>query len=115
MAQRFRGIPDQVMAAARAEYQVVLTGVDELWPIRHAGTVVGFYAPRGCKLGRRVGPLFVLPEHRRKGLALSVYAAIKGPLVACVRDDNPASTALHERAGFTRWKRYAAGWWWRRT
>lgn len=114
MARRFSRIPDEVMTAARAEYQVVLTGVDELWPIRCDGYVVGFYSPRDCKLGRRVGPLFVLPQYRRNGLALRVYAAIKGPLVACVRDDNPSSVALHERAGFTRWKRYAAGWWWKR-
>lgn len=114
MARGFRDIPDEVISAARDEYHVVLTGVRRLTPIRYRGRVVGFYSPRRCAFGRRIGPLFVMPAFRRRGLALKAYASVRGPLVACVRDDNPASIALHERAGFRRWRRYAAGWWWRR-
>jgi GNAT superfamily N-acetyltransferase len=114
MARRFRGIPDSVIQAARNEYQVVLTSVDALKPIRCGRKVVGFYRPHTDKIGRRIGPIFVLPEHRGQGLAAKVYASIEGQLVACVRDDNPASVALHERSGFVRWKRYQAGWYWRR-
>lgn len=106
MARGFRDIPDEVISAARDEYHVVLTGVRRLTPIRYRGRVVGFYSPRRCAFGRRIGPLFVMPAFRRRGLALKAYASVRGPLVA--------SIALHERAGFRRWSRYAAGWWWRR-
>lgn len=115
MARQFQDIPDEVMRVARAEYQVVLNRVTELTPIRHHGKVVGFYRPHMAGNGTmRIGPIFVLPKYRRLGLVRRVYARISGPLIACVRDDNPNSIALHERAGFARWKRYAHGWWWRR-
>lgn len=114
MARRFRGIPDEVIRESLREYQVVLTGVVRLEPIRSCGRVVGFYCPHEDKIGMRIGPIFVMPRFRRSGLAAAVYASIPGRLVACVREDNAASIALHEKAGFVRWKRYQAGWYWRR-
>lgn len=115
MARSFPGIPDAVIEAARREYQAsTFTSAPELRPITCDGRVVGFYCPRERKVGRSLGPVFVMPEFRRRGLALRLFGSIEGPLVACVRDDNPASQRLVERAGFVRWKRYAAGWWWRR-
>lgn len=111
-------IPRRVCEAARAEYQVVTAHIsrESVKPILLPGTrrCVGFYNPHRCGYGMRIGPLFALPEHRRSGLALGVYASIQGPLVACIRDDNEPSIRLHESAGFRRWRRYAAGWWWRR-
>lgn len=107
-------IPQDVLAAARREYQVLWRPGMELRPIKLCERVVGFYCPHDSSNGRRLGPIFVLPEYRRRGLIVSLYASIPGPLVACVRDDSDASIALHERAGFVRWKRYSAGWWWRR-
>lgn len=109
-------VPRSLWEAARAEYHCVLSGVTcaDVLPIRDGSKVVGFYHPHDCVYGRRVGPLFILPEYRGRGLALRTYARLRGPLVACVRDDNDASVRLHEKAGFVRWRRYAAGWWWRR-
>lgn len=107
-------IPLEVIQAARKEYQVVLKSGQNLAPILYKRRIIGFYYPHQCKIGMRVGPIFVLPEFRRLGLALGVYNRIKVPLVACVRNDNPASIALHERAGFIRWRPYSAGWWYRR-
>lgn len=109
-------VPLEVWDAARREYHCVIGKVrrEDVWPVRHDGKVVGFYYPHDTKVGRRVGPLFVLPEYRGRGFAMRVYAKVRGPLVACVRDDNQASIRLHEKAGFVRWRRYAAGWWWRR-
>ena len=109
-----RKIPAEVIKAARSEYQVTDAPPEELRPICLGKRVVGFYRPRMTHRGRSLGPIFVLPEYRRRGLALAVYRKEQGPLIACVRDDNPASAALHRRAGFHRWFRYAAGWWWKR-
>lgn len=108
------GIPAEVIESARKDPQVVLRPGMELWAIRCEGRVVGFYSPHECAYGRRIGPIFVLPEFRRRGLVLATYARLRGPLVACVRDDNEPSIRLHERAGFRRWRRYAWGWWWKR-
>jgi len=109
-------VPIEVWEAARAEYHCVLGPLkrEDVTPIRWRGKVVGFFRPHDCVHGCRIGPIFVAREFRGRGLAARVYAGIAGPLVACVRDDNPASVRLHEKAGFVRWRRYAAGWWWRR-
>ena len=109
-------VPNDVWNAARAEYHCVLGKVrrDQVTPIRAGSRIVGFCHPHDSPIGRRIAPLFILPEFRGRGLALSVYTRLRGTLVACVRDDNPASTRLHEKAGFVRWRRYAAGWWWKR-
>lgn len=109
-----RAIPKAVLDAGRADYQCVLRRGARLLPIMYRGRVVGFYSPHMTPMGRRIGPLFVLPEYRRLGLAFRAYTSVRGPLVACVRDDNRASVALHRSAGFRRWRRYASEWWWRR-
>ena len=109
-------VPDDVWNSARAEYHCVLGTIqrDQVMPIRSGSRIVGFCYPHDSPIGRRIAQLFVLPEFRGRGLALAVYARLRGPLVACIRDDNPASIRLHEKAGFVRWHRYAAGWWWKR-
>ncbi|HEX6940906.1 MAG TPA: GNAT family N-acetyltransferase [Longimicrobiales bacterium] len=82
-------------------------------PILWQGTVVGFYTPHRAANGRmRVGPIYVRPEYRGRGLALGVYRSIEGPMMACVEDGNVAAERLHLRAGFVRWRRYAHGWYW---
>lgn len=85
-------------------------------PIVCDGRVVGFYTPHHAANGRaRIGPFFVLPEYRRRGLLLAVYESMRGtPMMAAVRDDMPESTALHERAGFIRIRRFRWGWYWHR-
>jgi len=78
------------------------------------GAVVGFYTPGRAFGAARIGPVYVRPQWRRRGLVLAVYASIGGPMVACIEDGNEASRRLHARAGFAEWRRYARGWWWRR-
>jgi RimJ/RimL family protein N-acetyltransferase len=57
----------------------------------------------------------VLPEYRRLGLVLAYYDAHPDrECVAFAADNNPASIALHEKAGFSRWRRGARGWFFRR-
>jgi len=108
-------IPADVLTAARAEYQCVMRRDMDLVPIECDGRVVGFHhAPRETTMGRRCGPMFVLPDYRRRGLMVAAYARIPGPLVAFVRHDNEPSMRMHARAGFTRWRRGASGWWVRR-
>lgn len=106
-------IPEYIIAEAkRPEYMLLHVTRSGLIPIRCDGEVAGFHRIRTCGFGKRIGPLFVHPNFRRRGLALATYASIEGPLVACVRDDNEASQRLHEKAGFARWRRFATGWWW---
>lgn len=79
------------------------------------GKVVGFLSPHETKWGWRMGPIFVLPEYRRRGLVRAAYEARRHLLlVAFVADDNPGSRALHEGVGFVRWKRGPGGWFYRR-
>jgi hypothetical protein len=84
-------------------------------PIECDGEIVGFWTPHTSACGRqRIGPVYVRPSHRQRGLVLAVYRSITGPMLACIEDGNVASERLHESAGFTRWRRYHAGWYWRR-
>lgn len=79
------------------------------------GETVGFFTPHRAKNGRlRIGPVYIVPSHRGRGLVVAVYATIAGPMMACVADDNPSSQRMHERAGFVRSRRYSHGWWWTR-
>ena len=85
-------------------------------PVVCDGRVTGFYTPHTAACGsKRIGPVYIRPEYRGRGLALAVYASISGPMLACIEDSNEASIRLHERAGFVRWKRYSHGWYWRRS
>lgn len=84
-------------------------------PILCEGAVVGFYTPHVAANGRRrLGPIYIAPEYRGRGLLTAVYRAIEGPMMAAVLDTNEDSVRLHERAGFVRWRRFARGWYWRR-
>jgi|GEM_PF-2367987 len=80
-------------------------------PLVCEGRVVGFVTPRLTRWGWRHGPIYVLPEFRRRGLVLAYYAAHpERRCVAFVADDNLASRAMHERAGFVNWRRGNGGW-----
>lgn len=84
-------------------------------PIICDDVVVGFYTPHKAADGRgRIGPVYVRPEYRGRGLVTDVYREIVGPMMACIEDGNTSSERLHTAAGFTRWRRYAHGWYWRR-
>jgi hypothetical protein len=102
---------EEVVREARKEYQSSLKPKTAPTPIYYSGKIVGVYHPHSCKYGRRIGPIFVLPEYRGRGIALGIYNSISGELVACVRDDNIAGIRLHEAAGFIRFRRYQYGWW----
>lgn len=79
------------------------------------GRIVDFYTPHTAATGeRRIGPVYVLPEFRGRGLVAEVYRNTRGPMLACVEDGNIQSERLHERAGFRRLRRYSHGWYWRR-
>jgi len=107
-------IPQDVIDAARLDYQANYRPGLKLKPITLDERIVGFYYPHKCKSGFNLGPIFVLPEFRRLGLAGKLYRSTPGSLIACIRDDNQPSIALHESVGFKRWRRYSSGWWWRR-
>lgn len=84
-------------------------------PLVCDGQVVGFVTPHETSWGWRLGPIFVLPEYRRRGLALAAYQRRAHlSMVAFVADDNPASAVLHRRAGFRLWRRGNGGWFVRR-
>jgi L-amino acid N-acyltransferase YncA len=79
------------------------------------GNVVGFYTPHMSAEGyKRIGPIYVTPAYRGKGLVTSVYRSIEGPMMACVLTIHEESQRMHERAGFVKWKRFARGWYLRR-
>ena len=79
-------------------------------PLYASGVVAGFVTPHETAWGWRHGPIFVLPVYRRRGLVLAYYAAHpERECVAFVADDNEASRALHERAGFVHWRRGNGG------
>jgi RimJ/RimL family protein N-acetyltransferase len=79
------------------------------------GRVVGFFTPHACSLGWRVGPLYVDPAFRKRGLARLAWVGYTDRVcVAFVADGNVASEALHRACGFTQWRRGPKGWFWRR-
>ncbi len=85
-------------------------------PIMWDGEVVGFYTPHVAAGGdKRIGPVYVRPEWRGRGLVSMVYESIEGPMLACVQGINAESIRLHERCGFVRLRRYSHGWYWRRS
>jgi RimJ/RimL family protein N-acetyltransferase len=73
-------------------------------PIKDGDQVVGFFTPRKDGDEWRVGAIFVLPEHRGKGLAgkaiKDFFSGDKLPAYAHVGLDNPSSQKAFERAGF---------------
>lgn len=84
-------------------------------PLVVADQIVGFYTPHYAANGRmRLGPIYVTPAHRGKGLVAAVYRSITVPMMASILDWNESSRVLHERVGFERWRRFARGWYYRR-
>ena len=117
MGQTVNAIPDSLLREANSDHGTrgrVRRGAHRV-PILCDGEVVGFYTPHTAASGeRRIGPIYVRPAWRGRGLVTGIYASIPGPMLACIEEDNAASVRLHERAGFCRWRRYAHGWYWRR-
>jgi len=79
------------------------------------GKVVGFYRPHRAANGRlRLGPIYVTPEYRGRGLVSAVYRSISEPMMASIVDIHESSRVLHERVGFRRVRRFARGWYYYR-
>lgn len=110
-------IPQEIIKAARAEYQCRgrVRGRDERKPLVFDGEVVGFFTPHVDGRGwNRMGPVFVLPEYRRKGVCVALYrreGATKD-LHIFVAGDNPAGKQAAEKAGFVFLHGGAAGGCW---
>ena len=109
-------IPAEVVATARRETFITLRAKDLNLrrPIRHDGAVVGFCHPHDTASGFRLGPIFVLPEYRGRGLtryAYGLYAAGKH-CVAYIHDGNVGSEKAHAAAGFVKKRRGKGGWTW---
>lgn len=86
-------------------------------PIVHDGEVVGFVSPHQGRHGFRLGPIWIEPEHRGKGLAAKVVAAYadKHPdLCHWLADRNEATLRMHLSIGFRLWRRGSRGGWYRR-
>lgn len=111
-------VPEEVVRAAREVPELrsrVLLCSKRREPLWCDGKVVGFVTPRETKDGWRHGPIFVLPAYRGRGLVVAYYAAHpERTCVAFVPDGNDASRKMHERAGFTAWKRGPKGTYYRR-
>jgi RimJ/RimL family protein N-acetyltransferase len=107
---------DEMVAAASAEGWHIRPPTLKRCPIWADGELVGFFCPHPAGRGRkRVGPIYVLPQYRGRGLAQQAYAWADGvPLVAYVHSNNVASERFHERAGFRRWYQTNGGWYWKR-
>lgn len=110
-------IPDEMLRAANRcpELRGRVKPDAHRVAIASGGVVVGFFTPHPCALGWRVGPLWIAPEHRRKGLARLAWDGYRDRVcVAFVADSNGASAALHRSCGFAPWRRGPSGWYWRR-
>lgn len=71
-------------------------------PLYADGEVVGFVTPHQNARGLwRHGPIFVLPEYRRRGLVRAYYDARPGrDCLAFIAWGNEASFAMHVASGF---------------
>lgn len=111
-------IPPEVVEAARSERFIHLRAKDLPLrrPILCEGAVVGFCHPHETPSGYRLGPIFVLPSHRGRGLTRAAYEQYaKGRLcVAYVHNGNVGSAKAHAAAGFVQWRRGKGGWTWKR-
>jgi hypothetical protein len=84
-------------------------------PLLCADETVGFYTPHFAANGRmRLGPIYVTPAFRGRGLVSTVYRSITVPMMATILDSHEDSRRLHERVGFERWRRFARGWYYLR-
>jgi RimJ/RimL family protein N-acetyltransferase len=109
-------IPPEVVAAARREQFIHLRGKDLHLrvPILCNGLVVGFCHPHDTPNGYRLGPIFVLPAYRGRGLTRRAYEEHAGTrrCVAYIHDGNVGSEKAHAAAGFIRRRRGPGGWTW---
>lgn len=109
-------IPDDVLAAAKRERYIHLRGKDALLrkPIVCEGRVVGFCHPHETPSGFRLGPIFVLPDFRGRGLTRAAYEehAAGKHCVAYIHTGNVGSEKAHAAAGFTRGRQGASGCTW---
>jgi GNAT superfamily N-acetyltransferase len=109
-------IPAEVIAAARKESFIHLRGKDRHLrrPILCDGRVVGFCHPHDTPNGYRLGPIFVLPTFRGRGLTRAAYKrhAAGRRCVAYIHDGNVGSAKAHAAAGFVRWRQGRGGWTW---
>lgn len=111
------GIPLEILREANAAPETRGRARRDAYrePITCDGEVVGFYSPHETAWGWRLGPVYVRPEYRRRGLALAAYNKFRDrAVVVFVADTNAASLAFVTRAGFVRWKPGNGGWFMRR-
>lgn len=84
-------------------------------PLVWEGEVVGFVTPHDTPSGRRIGPIYVAPGHRKRGLVLRWYNEHPDEtFIAFIPVGNYSSLRLHQRAGFRHWKNARNGEWLRR-
>lgn len=106
----------EVISAARKEEFIHLRKKDEhlRTPIRADGRIVGLCHPHQTPNGFRLGPIFVLPEFRGRGLTAAAYAehAAGKRCVAYVHHGNVGSEKAHIAAGFRRLRQGRGGWTW---
>jgi len=109
-------IPDDVVAAARKEPHIHLRGKDAHLrrPIVCEGRVVGFCHPHDTPHGYRLGPIFVLPAYRGRGLTRAAYEEHAKGLhcVAYIHHGNVGSEKAHVAAGFVKLRASKGGWTW---
>ncbi len=110
-------IPPNVLAAAREDRRLHLVrakDADIRRAILVAGDVVGFCHPHDTARGFRLGPLFVLPSHRGRGLIRAAYEqhAAGRRCIAYIHDWNEPSARAHAGAGFVKSRRDRGGWIW---
>jgi RimJ/RimL family protein N-acetyltransferase len=103
---------DELVIQAAAEGWKISPPTLERKPIEQDGNLVGFFCPHPAGRGRwRVGPIYVHPDYRGRGLGLQAYGEWSKavPLVAYTHPSNVQSARLHERAGFVRWYQTRSG------
>lgn len=97
-------IPSEVIAAAKREPFIHLRAkdLDLRRPIVCDGAVVGFCHPHDTPSGFRLGPIFVLPAYRGRGLTRAAYAqhAAGRRCFAYIHTGNVGSEKAHAAAGF---------------
>lgn len=109
-------IPPSVLTAARSEPFIHLRKKDE--HLRRSfvldGEVVGFCHPHTTTSGFRLGPIYVAPEYRGRGLTRAMYDryAAGRRCIAYVHDGNVGSEKAHAAAGFVKWRQGRGGWTW---
>lgn len=109
-------IPPDMIAFARKEPFIHLRKKDDHLrrAILSGGEVAGFCHPHMTPNGFRLGPIFVAPEYRGRGLTRAAYEqyARGRRCIAYIHDGNVGSEKAHIAAGFVKWRRGRGGWTW---